>query len=185
MAGIEIRIVSDQRNGLTTEPIDIITKYCYALMRQRITHDPQSIFLRLNLQGLDNSLTALEKSIALHPHMLSLESQRTSEPMRVVEAAEFQSPSTTDSLSQPVSRLEQNKADEEKVDSLDSIQWWAGSQPIWSGHLWCAPLMITVFSLSIVRRQHRAALTTHLQIKNRCSLQRRATPTNVGDYKKA
>lgn len=74
MAELTIQIVTEQREGLLIELGEILNKYHYKLIRQRMVRDPQGYCLSLDICGPEGFETALEDAIAGHPRVLSFES---------------------------------------------------------------------------------------------------------------
>lgn len=78
MTELEVRVVSEQRVGLLVELGHIVAKYRYTLLRQRMLPDPQGVSLTMMIRGPDESQMALEEAIAVHPRVLSFESEHVS-----------------------------------------------------------------------------------------------------------
>lgn len=78
MSDLEVRVVSERREGLLVELGRIVTEYGHVLLRQRLSQDAQGACLTLLLRGPDDRQLALEEALGTHPRVLSFESARPS-----------------------------------------------------------------------------------------------------------
>ncbi|MET3652618.1 hypothetical protein [Dyella japonica] len=76
MAELEVRVVSERREGLLVELGRVVTEYGHVLIRQRLAQDAQGACLTLLLRGPDDRQLALEEALGTHPRVLSFESSR-------------------------------------------------------------------------------------------------------------
>ena len=76
MADLEVRVVSERREGLLVELGRVVTEYGHVLVRQRLVQDAQGACLTLILRGPDERQLALEEALGTHPRVLSFESVR-------------------------------------------------------------------------------------------------------------
>jgi len=76
MAELEVRVVSERREGLLVELGRVVTEYGHVLVRQRLVPDAQGACLTLLLRGPDERQLALEEALGTHPRVLSFESSR-------------------------------------------------------------------------------------------------------------
>ena len=76
MAELEVRVVSERREGLLVELGRVVTEYGHVLIRQRLVQDAQGACLTLFLRGPDDRQLALEEALGTHPRVLSFESMR-------------------------------------------------------------------------------------------------------------
>jgi len=91
MADLEVRVVSERREGLLVELGRLVTEYGHVLVRQRLVQEPHGACLTLLLRGPDDRQLALEEALGTHPRVLSFESSRpqfaANEPMTHAVAA--------------------------------------------------------------------------------------------------
>jgi predicted hydrocarbon binding protein len=76
MAELEVRVVSERREGLLVELGRVVMEYGHVLIRQRLVQDAQGACLTLVLRGPDDRQLALEEALGTHPRVLSFESMR-------------------------------------------------------------------------------------------------------------
>lgn len=76
MADLEVRVISERREGLLVELGRLVTEYGHVLIRQRLVQDVQGACLTLMLRGPDDRQLALEEALGTHPRVLSFESSR-------------------------------------------------------------------------------------------------------------
>jgi len=76
MAELEVRVVSERREGLLVELGRVVTEHGHVLIRQRLAQDPKGACLTLILRGPDDRQLALEEALGTHPRVLSFESMR-------------------------------------------------------------------------------------------------------------
>jgi predicted hydrocarbon binding protein len=76
MAELEVRVVSERREGLLVELGRVVTEYGHVLVRQRLVPDAQGACLTLILRGPHDRQLALEEALGTHPRVLSFESSR-------------------------------------------------------------------------------------------------------------
>lgn len=76
MADLEVRVVSERREGLLVELGRVVTEYGHVLVRQRLVQEAQGACLTLLLRGPDERQLALEEALGTHPRVLSFESMR-------------------------------------------------------------------------------------------------------------
>lgn len=76
MAELEVRVVSERREGLLVELGRVVTEHGHVLLRQRLVQDTQGACLTLVLRGPDDRQLALEEALGTHPRVLSFESMR-------------------------------------------------------------------------------------------------------------
>jgi predicted hydrocarbon binding protein len=76
MAELEVRVVSERREGLLVELGRVVSEYGHVLVRQRLVQDAQGACLTLVLRGPDDRQLALEEALGTHPRVLSFESMR-------------------------------------------------------------------------------------------------------------
>ena len=76
MAELEVRVVSERRDGLLIELGRVVTAYGHVLLRQRLVQEAQGACLTLLLRGPDDRQLALEEALGSHPRVLSFESLR-------------------------------------------------------------------------------------------------------------
>lgn len=76
MAELEVRVVSERREGLLVELGRVVMEYGHVLVRQRLVQDAQGACLTLILRGPDDRQLALEEALGTHPRVLSFESMR-------------------------------------------------------------------------------------------------------------
>lgn len=76
MAELEVRVVSERREGLLVELGRVVTEYGHVLVRQRLVPDAQGACLTLILRGPHERQLALEEALGTHPRVLSFESSR-------------------------------------------------------------------------------------------------------------
>ncbi|WP_199096743.1 hypothetical protein [Dyella sp. ASV21] len=74
MAELEVRVVSERREGLLVELGRIISEHDHVLLRQRLAADVQGTCATLVLRGPDERRLALEDALEAHPRVLSLAS---------------------------------------------------------------------------------------------------------------
>ncbi|RDJ00228.1 hypothetical protein DVT68_05315 [Dyella solisilvae] len=73
MADLEVRVVSEQRDGLLMELGRVISEHDHVLVRQRLVHDANGACLTLLMRGPDERQHALEHALGTHPRVLRLE----------------------------------------------------------------------------------------------------------------
>ncbi|ULU25122.1 hypothetical protein [Dyella terrae] len=76
MAELEVRVVSERREGLLVELGRLVTEYGHVLIRQRLVQEAHGACLTLVLRGPDERQLALEEALGTHPRVLSFESLR-------------------------------------------------------------------------------------------------------------
>ena len=76
MAELEVRVVSERREGLLVELGRLVTEHGHVLVRQRLVQDAQGASLTLILRGPDDRQLALEDALGTHPRVISFESVR-------------------------------------------------------------------------------------------------------------
>jgi hypothetical protein len=76
MAELEVRVVSERRDGLLLELGRVVNEYGHVLVRQRWVQEAQGACLTLILRGPPDRQQALEKALGLHPRVLRFESTR-------------------------------------------------------------------------------------------------------------
>ncbi|WP_109124588.1 hypothetical protein [Dyella sp. C11] len=76
MAELEVRVVSERREGLLVELGRVVTEYGHVLVRQRLVQEAHGACLTLVLRGPDDRQLALEEALGTHPRVLSFESTR-------------------------------------------------------------------------------------------------------------
>lgn len=76
MADLEVRVVSERREGLLVELGRVVSEYGHVLVRQRLVADAQGAALTLILRGPGERQLALEDALGTHPRVLSFESSR-------------------------------------------------------------------------------------------------------------
>lgn len=76
MAELEVRVVSERREGLLVELGRVVTEYGHVLLRQRLVQETHGACLTLLLRGPDDRQLALEEALGSHPRVLSFESLR-------------------------------------------------------------------------------------------------------------
>lgn len=76
MAELEVRVISERREGLLVELGRVVTEYGHVLVRQRLVQDAQGACLTLLVRGPDERQLALEEALGTHPRVLSFESSR-------------------------------------------------------------------------------------------------------------
>lgn len=76
MAELEVRVVSERREGLLVELGRVVTEYGHVLVRQRLMPDAQGTCLTLILRGPHERQLALEEALGTHPRVLCFESSR-------------------------------------------------------------------------------------------------------------
>lgn len=77
MAELEVRVVSDRREGLLLELGRVVYEYGHVLVRQRLVQEAQGACLTLVLRGPTDQQQALEDALGTHPRVLRFESKRT------------------------------------------------------------------------------------------------------------
>lgn len=87
MAELEVRVVSEHRDGLLLELGRVVSEHGHVLVRQRLVQDAQGACLTLVLRGPPDRQPALEEALGAHPRVLSLESMRASPADDVAVAA--------------------------------------------------------------------------------------------------
>ncbi|WP_430388097.1 hypothetical protein [Dyella sp. 20L07] len=92
MAELEVRVVSERREGLLVELGRVVSEYGHVLMRQRLVQDAQGACLTMVLRGPDERQLALEEALGTHPRVLSFESSR---PQHIDGAADASSSAAT------------------------------------------------------------------------------------------
>lgn len=76
MADLEVRVVSERREGLLVELGRVVSEHGHVLLRQRLAHDAQGASLTLVLRGPHERQLALEEALGTHPRVLSFECTR-------------------------------------------------------------------------------------------------------------
>jgi len=76
MAELEVRVVSERRDGLLLELGRVVNEYGHVLVRQRLVQEAQGACLTLVLRGPPDRQQALEEALGLHPRVLRFESTR-------------------------------------------------------------------------------------------------------------
>src|SRR5579859_6755097 len=76
MAELEVRVVSERREGLLVELGRVVTEHGHVLVRHRLVQDAQGASLTVILRGPDDRQLALEEALGTHPRVLSFESMR-------------------------------------------------------------------------------------------------------------
>lgn len=76
MAELEVRVVSERREGLLLELGRVVYEYGHVLVRQRLVQEAQGACLTLVLRGPTEQQRALEDALGTHPRVLRLESSR-------------------------------------------------------------------------------------------------------------
>ncbi|WP_266180983.1 hypothetical protein [Dyella humicola] len=80
MAELEVRVISERREGLLIALGRVVSEHGHVLVRQRLSPDVQGASLTLVLRGPDGSRSALEQALSVHPRVLRFESSwRTAE----------------------------------------------------------------------------------------------------------
>jgi predicted hydrocarbon binding protein len=74
MAELEIRVVSERREGLLVELGRVVHEYGYALLRQRLIQEAQGASLTMILRGPAERQLALEDALGTHPRVQTFES---------------------------------------------------------------------------------------------------------------
>jgi hypothetical protein len=74
MAELEVRVISERREGLLTELGRVVSEHGHVLVRQRLLPDERGAGLMMLLRGPDGSRSALEEALSAHPRVLSFES---------------------------------------------------------------------------------------------------------------
>ncbi|WP_201313679.1 4-vinyl reductase [Dyella sp. EPa41] len=77
MAELEVRVVSERRDGLLLELGRVVNEYGHVLVRQRWLQEEQGACLTLVLRGPPDRQPALEEALGLHPRVLRFESTRS------------------------------------------------------------------------------------------------------------
>ena len=73
MAELEVRVISERREGLLVELGRVVSEHEHVLVRQRLLSDVQGASLTLVLRGPDERRSALERALGTHPRVISLE----------------------------------------------------------------------------------------------------------------
>jgi hypothetical protein len=76
MAELEVRVVSERRDGLLVELGRVISEHGHVLVRQRLAPDERGACLTLVLRGPDERQLALEGALGTHPRVISFECMR-------------------------------------------------------------------------------------------------------------
>jgi predicted hydrocarbon binding protein len=76
MAEMEVRVVSERKDGLLVELGRVVAQYGHVLLRQRLVQEARGACLTLLLSGPDDRQLALEEALGSHPRVLSFESLR-------------------------------------------------------------------------------------------------------------
>jgi hypothetical protein len=74
MAELEVRVISERREGLLIELGRVVSEHGHVLVRQRLSPDAEGARLTLVLRGPDESRSALEAALGAHPRVLRFES---------------------------------------------------------------------------------------------------------------
>lgn len=73
MAELEVRVISERREGLLVELGRVVSEHDHVLVRQRLAPDTQGASLTLVLRGPDERRAALERALGTHPRVVRLE----------------------------------------------------------------------------------------------------------------
>lgn len=73
MAELEVRVISEHREGLLVELGRIVSEHDHVLVRQRLSADAHGASLTLVLRGPDERRSALERALGTHPRVIRLE----------------------------------------------------------------------------------------------------------------
>jgi len=79
MADLEVRVISERREGLLVELGRVVSEYGHVLVRQRLVQDAQGASLTMVLRGPSERQLALEEALGTHPRVLSFESLRATQ----------------------------------------------------------------------------------------------------------
>ncbi len=109
MAELEVRVISERREGLLIELGRVVSEHGHVLVRQRLLPDERGAGLIMVLRGPEASRSALEGALGAHPRVLHFESSRgtmeKSAPPAAQESAEAplvtRAPSRAPSLGMP------------------------------------------------------------------------------------
>ncbi|MHA6204454.1 hypothetical protein ACXU4B_08535 [Dyella soli] len=74
MAELEVRLLSERREGLLVELGRIVSEHDHVLVRQRLQPDARGTSLTLVLRGPDERRAALEGALGAHPRVIRYES---------------------------------------------------------------------------------------------------------------
>ncbi len=74
MAELEVRVISERREGLLVELGRIVSEHDHMLVRQRLSPDAEGACLTMVLRGPDERRSSLEGALGTHPRVLRLES---------------------------------------------------------------------------------------------------------------
>jgi hypothetical protein len=74
MAELEVRVISEHREGLLVELGRVVSEHDHVLVRQRLSPDARGTSLTLVLRGPDERRSALEHALVSHPRVIRLES---------------------------------------------------------------------------------------------------------------
>jgi len=80
MAELEVRVVSERRDGLLLELGRVVNEHHHVLVRQRLVQEAQGACLTLVLRGPTDRQQALEQALGAHPRVLRFESVRAPQP---------------------------------------------------------------------------------------------------------
>jgi len=99
MAELEVRVISERREGLLIELGRVVSEHGHVLVRQRLLPDERGAGLTMVLRGPEASRSSLEVALGAHPRVLHFESSRETAgrhgPPVPQEAAEPPAPSGT------------------------------------------------------------------------------------------
>lgn len=87
MAELEVRVISERREGLLIELGRVVSEYDHVLVRQRLSSDAQGASLTLVLRGPDERRSALERALGTHPRVVRLELAGHADAVPVEEAS--------------------------------------------------------------------------------------------------
>jgi hypothetical protein len=73
MAELEVRVISERREGLLMELGRVVSEHDHVLVRQRLSSNEQGASLTLVLRGPDERRSALERALGTHPRVIRLE----------------------------------------------------------------------------------------------------------------
>jgi hypothetical protein len=76
MAELEVRVISERREGLLIELGRVVSEHGHVLLRQRLLPDARGAGLIMVLRGPQASRSALEVALGAHPRVLHFESSQ-------------------------------------------------------------------------------------------------------------
>ena len=76
MAELEVRVISERREGLLIELGRVVSEHGHVLVRQRLLPDARGAGLIMVLRGPEALRSALEGALGAHPRVLHLEASR-------------------------------------------------------------------------------------------------------------